>query len=187
MEQHVRVELIPRMVPVDEVTQAERAETVQHLAKLGQIDPSQGQIADQMQDGWLARINGVEFPVSDYGVGPIEGSTQALVSLLVPADSLQVGEPSTAVQEPQVRPAVPEPKRASSWGAPGPDPREGIPGWPPTLGEQVAENAAKTSAVVVVAHFDGHPMHRDAVLGEMRDQIRVRSGYGPGSAAGTLA
>jgi hypothetical protein len=137
MEQHVRVELVPRMVPVDEVTQAERAETVQRLAELGQIDPSQGQIADLMQDGWLARINGAEFPVSDYGVGPIEGSTQALVSLLVPADSLQVGDPSTAVQEPQVSPATPEPKRASSWGAPGPDPREGIPGWTPPTDEPV--------------------------------------------------
>jgi hypothetical protein len=137
MEQHVRVELIPRMIPVDEATQAERAETVQRLAELGQIDPSQGQIADLMQDGWLARINGAEFPVVTYGAQPAEVGAKTLVSLLVPADSLQVGDPSTGVQEPQVRPAVPEPKKASSWGALGLDPREGIPGWTPPTDEPV--------------------------------------------------
>lgn len=165
MSEQVRVELIPRMVPVDGDVYAERAETVQRMADLGQIDPSTGAIPDLMQDGWLARINGVEFPVVTYGVEPAEQGVKALVSLLVPADSLQVGGPSTAVQEPQVRPAAPpRNERASSWGAPGPDPREGIPGWTPPTNTSTsvtfdspltATSSAHAAQVLLQRRFDG--------------------------------
>ncbi len=90
--------------------------------------------------GHMARINGVEVPIVTYGVEPQEQDGTTLVSLLIPADSVQIGEP-------QVHVAEPEKTVRSSWGAPGTlDPRESIPGWQSeALGEQVARNAEATA------------------------------------------
>jgi hypothetical protein len=144
MHDAVRVELVPLMVPTDDGTRAARQNVVDRLADLGQIDPATGEIPDRMRQGWKARINGAEFPVVTFSVEPGGEGGNALVSLLIPADAVQVGDPSTGVAPPQVRPAVEEKPAVSTWGAKTADPRESIPGWKPesSLGAQVAENAA---------------------------------------------
>jgi hypothetical protein len=64
------------------------------------------------------------------------------VSLLIPADSVQVGSPTAPPQPAEEKPQV------SVWGSADlPDPREKIPGWKPEkLGAQVAGNLAGRSA-----------------------------------------
>lgn len=153
MHEHIRVDLIPRMVPVDDTTHAQREQVVQRLADLGHIDPATGTIPDQVQDGWLARVGGVEFPVVTYGVEPAEEGGRALVSLLIPADALSIGDPAVEEVRPTAEPVKPAP---SSWGAPGPDPRVGIPGWepaPPTksLLDQIA---ARNTGGVTLCNVD---------------------------------
>lgn len=152
MQDEVRVELVPLMVPADANVLAKRQDTVQRLAALGQIDPSQGVIPDTMRQGWLARVNGVEVPVDAFAIEPGEaGDRRVMVSLAVAADVVQVGDPAAAGTQHAVRPATPEatqPTIRTPWGAPGhPDPREGIPGWTPdpSLAQQVADNAALTA------------------------------------------
>lgn len=144
MHDAVRVELVPLMVDTDDRTRDARQDVVDRLGDLGQIDPAKGQIPDRMQQGWKARIAGAEFPVVTYSVEPGGEGGSALVSLLVSAGSVQVGDPSTGAVPPQVRPAVEEKPTVPVWGAPGkPDPREAIPGWSPEkLGAQVARNMA---------------------------------------------
>lgn len=103
-----------------------------------------------VEDGELvsARINGAEpIPVLDYALTPAgEGGSLAL-NLVLPIDSLTVGErpaADVAADCPSlVRPVpVDEQKVTQVWGSPTPDPRESIPGWQPErLGEQVAQNA----------------------------------------------
>lgn len=145
MNEHVRIELIPRLSPIDDATRAQRERAVESLANLGHLDPAEGEIADTVQDGWLARINGTLVPVSDFGIGPIEGRGQALVSLLIPADSVSIGVQPSAQQ-----PATPEPR--STWGAPGkPDPREGIAGWKPPTSESLTVHLAPSAAAEVAA------------------------------------
>lgn len=81
-------------------------------------------------DSWLARINGVTVPVLAYGLEQPETGARPMVSLVLAADSVRVGDPSIGEVIAKVRPAAPEPKTLSTWGASGrPDPREGIPGW----------------------------------------------------------
>jgi hypothetical protein len=142
MHDAVRVELVPLMVPTDDQTREARQNVVDRLADLGQIDPATGEIPDRMRQGWKARINGAEFPVVTFSVEPGGEGGNALVSLLIPADAVQVGDPSTGAAPPQVRPAVEEKPTVQVWGSGGtPDPRESIPGWSPEkLGAQVAHN-----------------------------------------------
>lgn len=93
-------------------------------------------------DTWLARIGGGVFPVVAYGLEPGEDG-EVLVSLVVAADSIGIGDRPKDATPPLSRPAAE--KARSTWGAPGvPDPREGLPGWPPeaSLGVQVAGNAS---------------------------------------------
>lgn len=132
----MHIELISRRVPIDDATLARRAETVQRLSNLALIKPDDGEIDETMQS-WVARINGAEFPIADFGVAPAEDGTTPLVSLLLYADSVTVGE-----QEAESPASVAAESRPAPWGTPGrPDPREGIPGWSPNLAEQVARNA----------------------------------------------
>lgn len=122
---------------------------------------------------FTAKVNGVEIPVVTYGVEPAEGDGQALVSLLIPADSVSIGDPSTGAGQPQVRPSAPEPKnaRVGVWGDPAkPDPRANFPGrQPETLGQQVAENAEMR----VSFKSSGDP-----ILAGLRDFIRVNAALG---------
>lgn len=94
---------------------------------------------DRQFDGWTARIGDAEFPIRDFELGADEAG-QPMVSLVLAADSVQVGAPPATVAVPQVRLAAPTVAR---WGGgTHPDPREGIPGWAPEkLGEQVAVRA----------------------------------------------
>lgn len=132
MHDAVRVELVPLMVDTDDRTRDARQDVVDRLGDLGQIDPAKGHIPDRMRQGWKARIAGAEFPVVTFSVEPGGDGGSALVSLLIPADSVQVGDPSTGAAAPQVPAAVEEKPSLQVWGAPcGPDPRESIPGWAP--------------------------------------------------------
>jgi hypothetical protein len=132
MQDAVRVELVPLMVATDDQTRESRQNVVDRLADLGQIDPAKGVIPDRMQQGWQARIGETVFPVVTFSVEPAAEGGHALVSLLIPADSVQVGDPSTGTTPPQARPAVEETPTVHVWGAAGkPDPRESIPGWKP--------------------------------------------------------
>lgn len=142
MQDDVRVELVPLMVPADANVLAKRRDTVQRLAALGQIDPAQGVIPDTVQQGWLARVNGVGVLVDAFAVEPGEaGDRRVMVSLAVAADVVQVGDPALTGVQHSVRPSTPEATPAkvrAPWGAPGyPDPREGVPGWAPETTEPV--------------------------------------------------
>lgn len=130
MDQQARVEIVPRMVAADDSTKVRRAETVQRLAELGQVDnPGAGSVGDTMQDGWLVRINGVEVPAVAYSVAsPDQGAGPVLVSLAVEASSVSIGDPSAVIPAPKLRPPVPH---RSGWNTP---PSE-------TLAAQVAHNA----------------------------------------------
>lgn len=122
MNNPVRVEIVPRTVEADDETRAHRAQTVQRLAELGQLDnPESGQIGQTMQDGWVARINGAEVPVAVFAVEQDEGGQPVLLLQLRP-DSLTIDRQSPAAAR-SVAPQV------SGWNT------------PVSLGEQVARGA----------------------------------------------
>lgn len=149
MDQYVRVELVRRTIPADEETLQRRADIVERMRSMGHLDEGdEGRVSETMDGGWVARIDGVEVPVVTYSVEPAAEGVKALVSLLVAADSVQVGDPSTGTGAPPVRPAASEQKPPlSTWGAQGkPDPREGIPGWRPNVA--VPSISAKAAGVV---------------------------------------
>jgi hypothetical protein len=158
------VELVPLMVPADPGH-----------------GPSQGSIPDAVQQGWLARIGGAEFPVLTYGVEPAEFGGTALVTLVVAADAVSVGD--QALGAPAAAKSVPEKKRGS-WGDKVPDPREGIAGWAPeqSLGQQVADNAQQSGEPLTV-HYDA-----SAGAGLVR-QLRtyIRRNYPGGGIAEAMA
>lgn len=130
MQNAVRVELVPVQAPAPREVLAERTEVVQKLAELGHIDPAAGRVNDSAQ-GWLARINGVECACLGYEIAPAPEGGRAVVSLVFEADAVSIGEmPSAGQPTPQVRPATPN-QKPGVWGQPGPDPRDGFPGWEP--------------------------------------------------------
>lgn len=90
-----------------------------------------------VEPGYLARINGVEFPIVDAAF-QTEGG-KPLLSLVLAPDSLSIGESSIAA------PPQPKPSAVSSWGDGSvPDPRASIPGWQPEkLADQVAGHAER--------------------------------------------
>jgi hypothetical protein len=158
VSEQVRVELVRREVPADEATVQGRAALIERMQNLGQLDAdADGQVSETVT-GWVARINGAEFPVTTFSVEPPEDGGRALVSLLVPADSVQVGDPSTGATPPQLRPAVEEKPKVSTWGAAGtPDPRENIPGWKP-----------ETSQI----HINYTPGDGDIIKAAVREHMR---------------
>lgn len=113
MESHLRVEIVPR-------THGEDGKA-------------------PIEAGYLARINGAEFPIVDAAF-QTEGG-QPFLSLVLAPDSLSFGEaPASAPPLPQ-----PQPAAVSRWGDGSvPDPRASIPGWQPEkLGNQVAGHAER--------------------------------------------
>lgn len=131
MSETVRVELTPRMIPVDDAEYGRRVSAVEGLADMGQIDPSAGAVDGMMQRGWLARINGTDVPAQAYALESGEGS-QIMLSLLLNVDSLSIGDPSLGGQAADVRPAVPGPLARPMWGT-----------GTQTIGAQVAAAAEK--------------------------------------------
>lgn len=92
---------------------------------------------------WLVGFDGADpVAVADYAV-QTDSDGMATLSVVLPIDSLTVGDPSLSQPSPALRPAAPEQPAPSTWGDPTkPDPREKITGWQPEkLGGQVAENA----------------------------------------------
>lgn len=141
MEQHLRIEIVPRTVEADERTIIQRSAVMERLANLGQVDDvDAGQVSDTVTT-WTARINGAEFPIYGYEAGALVDG-RVMVTLSVPADALSVGSPTTAGS---ASPATDKPVEAPAvnmWGRPGLDPRQNIPGWAPdTIGGQVAGDA----------------------------------------------
>ncbi len=134
MTEHVRVKIVSRTVDADPETLKQRQDIVERLRDLGQLD-GDGDI-DRTTARWFARFGEVEVPLDAFEVQPPELGRKALVSLLIAADSVQVGDVEAAA--PQVQP-VEEKQVVSTWGAPGmPDPRENIPGWKPEHDHTVA-------------------------------------------------
>jgi hypothetical protein len=129
--------------------------------------------------GYLARINGVEVPVLAYGLEQAEDGTPVL-SLAFTPDSLQIGDPSSGGEQPQVRPSAPEKAQPSTWGAEDQsDPRESIPGWQPEkLSGQVAENA--------VTRVEVMGMTGNELIDSMRRLIDLRR-RGEGGSMAVLA
>lgn len=130
MNSIVRVELVRRQVPADPATVEGRAALVDRMRNLGQLDTeADGQVCDT-ETAWFARIGGGEFPLVTHGMENVDG--RILVSLVVEADSLHVGDPAEAPKAPPVEDKPP----VQVWGSAGkPDPREGIPGWKPEAGQ----------------------------------------------------
>jgi hypothetical protein len=141
MSEQVRVELVSRDVPIDDDTLAHRADGVRRLAELGHLDPEQGEVATTRQ-AWFARIGGVEAEVVDYAISRPEQGAQAAVSLVLLVDSVSVGDPSTGVEQPQVRDTAPAKNERPMWGAGKSDPREKIPGWAPSNTSASGESVA---------------------------------------------
>ncbi|WP_433730985.1 hypothetical protein ACQP2Y_21525 [Actinoplanes sp. CA-051413] len=133
MSNPVRIELVPRTVDADDQTREDRTDAAERLVNLGLLDSTNnGRPGDTVTAGWTARINGVDVPAVTFSLEPVQAGLPVLVSLLIPADSVQVGDPSTGTTPPQARPAVEEKPTVHVWGSSGkPDPRESIPGWKP--------------------------------------------------------
>lgn len=138
MQNPVRVEVVPTALPADDKAVANalrELETARGSGSVTEIDVTEIErlqnrysAAQRLRTGWMARIAGAEFRVEAFGVEPAADGGRAMVSLLVAADSVSIGDPSRGGDTPAVRSAVPERR---GWGAPGPDPRAGIPGWQP--------------------------------------------------------
>ncbi len=102
---------------------------------------------------WSARINGAEpvLLLDDAVQTDTDGNVS--LSVILPVDSLSIGEKPAAAPPP-----AEQPKTAQVWGASGhPDPREKIPGWAP-----------KVNVVM-------EPGAGDRLISEVRQQIQ-RSG-----------
>jgi hypothetical protein len=154
MESHLRVEIVPRTKPVTEEKKAQLLKALNFSAaslqeantsgnwldiQQAEVDYSKAQGAyavEVEQEGYLARVNGAELPLTDFAVQYDPESGAPMLSLILAPDSLSIGEPPTAT------PPAPAAK-VSSWGdASQPDPRESIPGWQPEkLSVQVAGHA----------------------------------------------
>jgi len=129
MHNPVRVELIPRAVPVDDAVRRNREDAVDRLSQLGMVDDPQSGEVNTTARRWTARIGGVEFGVVDFAVQHDDG--QAVLSLVFPVDALSIGDLSEGGAAPQVRVAVPGGTvKPAPWGTGDkPDPRTSIPGW----------------------------------------------------------
>jgi hypothetical protein len=143
----VRLEIAHCVVPADELTVTVAAQSLTDAQTSGNLidiehAEAQHQAALGKASGLTARVNGAEFPIFGYEIASAEDG-RVLATLVVEAASLSIGDPSQGTAAPVVRPAAPEKPTKGTWGRPGPDPREGIPGWTPesSLGEQVAQNA----------------------------------------------
>ncbi len=109
---------------------------------------------------WFASVNSQDpFPITDHAL-TLDADGNPVLSLALPVASAQIGEPPSEAQ------AIKE-QAAKTWGAPAPDPREGIPGWTPPLAQQVVRNAEMT-----VGFRDSNPSA--AMLAGIRDVIRLR-------------
>jgi hypothetical protein len=122
----IRLEIVPRTAEADPETIAYRADTVERLRDLGQLDGT-GEVSTTVTaTTWSLRFGAVEIPLEAFEVRPPEEGGRSMVSVVIAADSVQVG---AAADSPV---ALPQPEAPPVWGAPGrPDPREGIPGWTP--------------------------------------------------------
>lgn len=132
MQNTIRVEVVPTTVPADDEA-VERAQRGLEAARISgsttEIEQAQNRYSEAQRGRtcWTARIGGAEFPVEAFGVEPADNGGM-LVSMVVAADSVSIGDPSSGSAAPEVRPVAPVRR---GWGAPGPDPRAGIPGWTP--------------------------------------------------------
>lgn len=108
----IHVDLTSTQVSADQETQDRRANVVQRLADLGQIDPARGEVNTKVT-AWSATIGGVAFPLAGCAV-ELEQDGRALVTLVVAADSVSVGRSSAAVSAPATKS---RPHR-SYWGDP---------------------------------------------------------------------
>jgi hypothetical protein len=161
MESHLRVAIVPRNVPVSsrEATQAavDLGQALQDLSAAtaggSAIDIARAEDAyraaegthksDTRQDGYLARINGGEFPLIDFAVQYDAESGAPMLSLILAPDSLSIGEAATG----PTPPSAPAAFKVSTWGG----------GFQPdSVGGQVASNAQRialhTSAPMVRLH-----------------------------------
>lgn len=158
MESHLRVEIVPRIVPLGEDEKARREAAVTAALQSLNLERMSGSIpaisatqdaysaaqadlaVDAIQDGYLVRLGGAEIPAVAYDL-QVADSGAPLVSLVLAPDSLSIGEP------PASAPPLPQPQPAavSHWGDGSvPDPRASIPGWlPEKLGNQVAGHAER--------------------------------------------
>ncbi|WP_250029810.1 hypothetical protein [Paractinoplanes maris] len=89
---------------------------------------------------WQARVDGGDaFKLLDLAL-QTDDDGNATLNLVLPVESLTIGDPSLGARSPQVRPAAPEQPAPSVWGASGkPDPRESIPGWQPEPDERTVD------------------------------------------------
>lgn len=159
MDSHLRVEIVPRIVPVGEEEEARRESAVAAALQSLNLERMSGSVpaiaaaqdaysaaqadlaVDAVQDGYLVRLGGAEIPAVAYDL-QVADSGAPLVSLVLAPDSLAIGDPPTAQQPPQAPPVAPQ---IASWGDGSiPDPRAGIPGWQPEkLADQVAGHAER--------------------------------------------
>lgn len=126
----IHVDLVPRTIPADDQTLAERLDIAERLGELGYLDPADGHINTGMIR-WHARIGSVDIPLDSVTVDLDNGTPT--IGMIFQADTVTIGEAAPAPE------AKPEQPPLTPWGAPGvPDPRAGIPGWTPEAAQEVS-------------------------------------------------
>jgi hypothetical protein len=134
MQNPVRLEIARCVVPADEDAVAAAVQSLGDAQTSGNLvdiehAEAQHQAALGKASGLTARVNGAEFPIFGYEIAPTEDG-RVLATLVMEVASLSIGDSSQTAAAPEVRQA-PEKTKKGVWGQPGPDPREGMPGWQP--------------------------------------------------------
>ena len=81
--------------------------------------------------GYRAKVDGINLDIAGYIADPGEDG-KVMVSLIVAADSLQIGIPPRQPVQADRRNQAP----VTTWGDPSvPDPRSNVPGWSPAHAE----------------------------------------------------
>lgn len=105
MNTAVQVQIVPRTIPASEQTIAERQTTVARLSALGLLEGAAAGEVSTTETAWSARIGGAEFPLAAFGVEPDSTGT-VLVSLVVEAGSVQIGNEALPAEQQPAKPTV---------------------------------------------------------------------------------
>ena len=131
----MHIHLKSRTVPADPDTIAQRTDVVARLGGMGHINPDDGDVNTEVTE-WVAVVGDTEVPIGGYAIEQTASGTPALSLVLYP-ESLTIGAaPAVKAKGPET---TAEPVKV--WGRPARDPREGLPGWNPTVAQQVADQA----------------------------------------------
>lgn len=150
----LHVEMIPEPLPPDSgelQAAAERLEQAQHTGNVTDIRAAQDAYAAAQESGksWLARIDGVTFPVVGYVASNDEETGEMILSLMLAPTSMSIADAPAAAGTPASAALAETKAQVRTWGDPGlPDPRASIPGWAPVSTSVTSLNSGHLGAFV---------------------------------------